>query len=151
MCARMYADKKYVYSGLMTGTMWDVVMRFISEDENNNYSDLKNTKSGNYANTTLNNIKGQYIGDSDQQGSTVQVVNANTINGGNRYGILSTASSDDTRNHNIYDLEGNLWEWTQEACWTTKELKEAYMLRGGCYNNQSSISPAYCRGHRMAY
>lgn len=67
---------------------------------------------------------------------------------------IATGSSDDTRTNNIYDLAGNMWEWTTE----TKIRKynddnKNYtfaVLRGGgfCYNG--SFSPVVFRHGRYS-
>ncbi len=142
MCARMYAEKEYIYSGLMTGTMWDMMMKFIST--NNDYSDLKNTPWGNYSDTTLKNIHGQYIIVNKNNKSTNQAKNGSSENT-NRCGILSTAASDDTRKKNIYDLAGNLWEWTQEACWREDSIG-SYTVRGGSFWDESKGNHVCYRG-----
>lgn len=139
----MYEGNDYVYSGLTTGTMWDMVMKFISTNEANNYSDLKDSTWGNYNNTILNNMHGQYMAVDENTGTTSSLKNASLING-SRFGILSTASTDETRKKNIYDLAGNLWEWTQEACWYP-DYEEHYIIRGGGFDNSSSNWPVcYC-------
>ena len=62
---------------------------------------------------------------------------------------IATGSSDDTRTNNIYDLAGNMWEWTTE----TKIRKNNgnninytfAVLRGGSFIDGGSHSPVVCR------
>ena len=62
---------------------------------------------------------------------------------------IATGSSDDTRTNNIYDLAGNMWEWTTE----TKIRKNNgnntnytfAVLRGGSFFNGGSHNPVVCR------
>lgn len=37
----------------------------------------------------------------------------------NTTGLINTGKYDETKRNNIYDLAGNLWEWTTEASYTT--------------------------------
>ena len=62
---------------------------------------------------------------------------------------IATGSSDDTRTNNIYDLAGNMWEWTTE----TKIRKNNgnntnytfAVLRGGSFNLVGSNGPVVYR------
>lgn len=129
----MYYESENIYSGLITGTMWDVVMKFISESNDGSYSDLKNMTWGNYKDIKYNDLKGRYIG-VDGSGNTANPIVASKMNGLNRSGMLTTASTEGVKKKNIYDLAANMWEWTQEAGWMTNSI-ERYMLRGGGYDN----------------
>ena len=135
MCAKMYEDNKYVYSGLMTGTMWDMVLVFISNKVlSGDYSEVLNTPWENYGSTTLTNLKGQFIQVNGDNSATYTAIKVTETQNKSRYGILTTASTEDTKKNNIYDLAGNLWEWTQEACWAI-DTTERYLLRGGSFQN----------------
>ena len=50
--------------------------------------------------------------------------------------------------NNIYDMAGNVWEWTTENC--TYNDNTWKVARGGAYNNSSSINPAASRGYASA-
>ena len=153
MSKNMYKTE-YVRSGLMTGTMWDVVMKFITTD-NANYSDLKSSDWGNY-NASSSNVK--YTAG---QGRYAEVLNDGstktfTVADNNfHYGIRTTASTEDVKKNNIYDLAGNLWEWTQEMA-TRQEIDYqsilCYNFRGGSFNSTFSAYPAcFCVGIMAGY
>ena len=141
----MYKDNDYVYSGLVTGTMWDMTMKFITKTQD--YSDLKNTTWGNYLNSILTMCEGRYLPVDPNSGSITSVATAASIlNGKARYGILTTASTDETAKNNIYDLAGNLWELTQETCWLDASTAY-YTIRGGVFNATYDLHPVCVRAY----
>lgn len=125
MSKRMY-NTESVNSGLITGTQWDVMINFMSNETNksvtnaldeNKYLDLKsNCTWGNYNNTTLNNCEGRrcIINSSgaviSNWENNVSKTNKNTGN----YTLLTTGATEETKKKNLYDVAGNLWECVQE-------------------------------------
>ena len=63
------------------------------------------------------------------------------------YGIKTTAISENVKKKNLYDIAGNLWEWTQEASYPNNTL-ESYMIRGGSFNHTER--PACYRDYNTA-
>ena len=121
---------EYVRSGLITGTMWDNMIKFIATDKSN-YSDLKSSNWGNYNNNT--NVKytaGRYLEVNISNGSTS---NATVSDNNYHYGIRTTASSEAVKQKNIYDIAGNMWEWTQETAYATGSTNFIYTARGGSF------------------
>lgn len=53
--------------------------------------------------------------------------------------LLTTGASDNNSKKNIYDLAGNIWEWTLEK---TSYTDKPCSLRGGVFYNAGSSSPA---------
>ena len=51
MSNRLYSKNSFVKSGLITGTQWDMIMKFLSNKTD--YSDMKSTSWGNYYNVSL--------------------------------------------------------------------------------------------------
>ena len=119
----MYSNN-FVQSGLVTGTMWDVTLNYFKSQDSS--LDLTNSAWGNYNDTTLVNCKGRYITVNSSNGSTSDIVR--NADGKSHYGIMTTASSESTKKCNIYDMAGNLWEWTEEIAYDLSNGN--YMLRG---------------------
>ena len=54
--------------------------------------------------------------------------------------LLTTGATEEARVNNIYDMAGNLFEWTMEAC--TVGLR---VIRGGDYDSNVNDDPACIR------
>ena len=140
MAQRMY-NNNYVRSGLTTGTMWDVTLNYFKSQDNT--LNLTSTPWGNYNNTPLSNCEGRYISVNSSNGSSSDIIQ--NTDGARHYGIMTTASSEDTKKCNIYDMAGNLWEWTEEIAYYTVP-NNYYMLRGGGFNESYDGFSACYRG-----
>ena len=104
--AESMISNEYVQTGLITGTAWDTVCHWIKSDD-----ELKDSRTyGNYNNSeSPANVSG--------------------------YGTKQVAGySDKWMVKNIYDLAGNVWEWTSEA------FSSFSIYRGGCIYNDGSGS-----------
>ena len=109
----MYTDKSTygVTSTLIYGTQWDAIMAWIDPAYKTSSCD---TSSSYVANSTG---KGNYTGE-----------------------IATCGSSDNYRVKNIYDLAGNVREWTMEAYSANGRVN-----RGGGYSYSGSVPPASAR------
>ncbi len=113
--------------------MWDVTLNyFIAQDSTLN---VTNTAWGNYSNTTLTNCKGRYIA-ANSDGSTSDI--ATNIDGARHYGIMTCGSTEETKKCNIYDMAGNVWEWTEEI--SNDLSNNYYMVRGRKFSRQLQYS-----------
>ena len=128
----------------VTGTMWDVTLNYFKSQDNT--LDLTNTTWGNYNNATLTECKGRYITVNSSNGSTSDITQ--NTDGARHYGIMTTASSEDTKKCNIYDMAGNLWEWTEEIA--NDLSNNYYMLRGGCFRYDYDSYPVCYRAYSNA-
>ena len=148
---KMYKNNDYVISGLTTGTQWDVMLNRIIGTINENKmvitkNDILNsTNWGNYENSSIkytgrkSNIflsSGTWymapFGNYEIDGKT-------TLNARNE---LTTGASKVTEAYHIYDIAGNVWEWTEE----TGEATGYHVMRGGCCINTPSEGSA-CHRH----
>ena len=143
MTEKMY-ELDNVRSGIMTGTMWDVMMKYITTDDAS-YSDLKSTPWGNYTNgvVTYTEGRGRYIPVNSSNGSTT--ANFTKSDNAYHYGIRTTASSEDVKKNNLYDIAGNLWEWTEEQCYVNNTNGVLKNLRGGGFNGSYADTPGCYR------
>ena len=109
-------SNEYVQTGLITGTVWDTVCHWIKSDD-----ELKDSRTyGNYSNSeSPANVSG--------------------------YGTKQVAGySDKWMVKNIYDLAGNVWEWTSEA------NGSRFVNRGGSYYGDGSAGPVSYRYNNSA-
>ncbi len=141
-------------SSLMFGVQWDLVMKFL-ETKGVSQDDLRSdsTSWGNYRNSTFTLNRGKYA--QYNKLSTWYNYNqdlANCVQSSVKQGasdstnsiLLTTGASDETKKMNIYDLAGNVWEWTLEY---TSNTSNPCADRGGNYHNTGSYEPARSRDH----
>ena len=126
-------------SSLMFGIQWDLIMKFL-ESKGVSQSELKVDSSdwGNYNNSLYSiNKKAQY---SMNQG--------NTWNGypytknEDKEIILTTGAVNKNKKLNIFDLAGNLWEFTLEY---SNNPAIPVSFRGGRSYDKGSLTPVYKR------
>ena len=155
-------------SSLIFGIQWDLALKYIEEktvetvEEANKdkvRTDIKrkltskSTTIGNYYNSefTLNRGKFATYNDlsdwksynSEEKPTLVtgsqkqaQSSNSNAI-------LLTTGATEATNLQNIYDIAGNVWEWTREIYATSNPC----VVRGGCYYYDGSNNPAKDRSN----
>ena len=117
--AESMISNEYVQTGLLTGKAWDTTCHWIEDSLSsiNASASLKDSRYyGNYKNS-------------------LSPANENS-------GTKRTAGfSENWKIKNIYDLAGNVWEWTCEASGS------GFFYRGGSSLGNGSLNPVSCRGH----
>ena len=127
-------------SSLMFGVQWDLVLKYL-ETKGTAQADLKtnSTNWGNYYNNSWNitNENSKYAPNGSGWTS-----GAYGKKDSNKSVLLSTGASETFSKQGIYDIAGNVWEWTLE--YTTNSSKPC-AGRGGVYSYYGSVSPAAYR------
>ncbi len=142
MLANSMESGKYT-SSLMFGVQWDLVLKYL-ENKGTSQAELK-TNSESWGNYRYNlwNITNENSKYSKDYGST-WTTGAYGVKASSLGILLSTGSSDTFSKQGIYDIAGNVWEWTLEY---TSDSSRPCALRGGNYYNNGSDYPAAYRYH----
>lgn len=143
--AKVNAESMYntetVRSGLITGTQWDVMINQIADMDSSKLL-INSTTWGNYANSAPKiNIgrlakgfssSGWYLAPFEEiKYSTSEKEEFKLLGTQNKVGWLwTTGASDETRAYNLYDVAGNVWEWTEESI-SSGTYKGNPVMRGG--------------------
>ncbi len=129
-------------SSLMFGVQWDLVLKYL-ENKGTSQADLKtnSTSWGNYSDN-LWNITNENSKYSKDYGSTTWTTGAYGVKASSLSILLSTGSSDTFSKQGIYDIAGNVWEWTLEY---TSYSSIPCATRGGNYVGNGASTPAAYR------
>ena len=129
-------------SSLMFGVQWDLVLEFMHNKGNIADSTLtsNSTTIGNYKDNlwTIKNAKAQYL----SSGKFVQCPNPFKKESDSAI-LLTTGANSSFSVQNIYDIAGNVWEWTLGK---TSFTSSPCANRGGSYYIPGSGFPAAYRG-----
>ena len=130
--AERLSKPKYTNT-LMFGMQWDLVVKYL-EIKGKKQDDGKSW--GNFSDIEIKDINPNAKGSNDK-GKTYKY-DLKRGKPKNTSVVLTTGASEYTKNQNIYDLAGNLWEWTLEY---TGMPKTPCALRGANYiSEQGGVS-----------
>lgn len=151
----MYKDSESVTSSLVDSYAWDTVCNYISEGKSNKSEYLRDSSLyGNYYNGTKTIKNTRYAIHTYNNGWTkASTYGKGDIAQPNRTGRnkieVETGASTDYSTKNIYDLAGNMWEWTTEKGKhkNTSDTATIYAVRrGGSFNDSGNVSGVYRNG-----
>ena len=164
IASKLSTEKSYT-SSLMFGVQWNLVLKHIEVKEGTDATKLATIQSalrsdstgwGNYYNATFEINRGKYAkygaltawyNYNNESGLANCVTYANgkstklSASSNSNSILLTTGASDACKKMNIYDLAGNVSEWTLEY---TAVINSSCALRGGTFaSNGSNIPAAY--------
>ena len=140
-----------VSSSLMFGIQWDLVLRFLSNKGVE--TALLNNNSETWGNYKLEyplkqNTAHGYKGIYENNKITWSEIESEYTHNGTEYIALSTGATERNKKKNIYDLAGNMWEWTLEhATYVYRGTSDPCAIRGGGFIDSGGIGPASYRSN----
>lgn len=128
-------------SSLMFGIQWDLVLKFL-ETKGVSVTDLKADSSswGNYNNIGFDITRGEYSINNGVSFTQVEGTYPKPVSSV----LLTTGTTERNSKMNIYDLAGNVYEWTLEKSHNSYSL---CVGRGGYYNHSGSDRTVYVRSY----
>ena len=152
-------------SSLMFGIQWDLVVAFMSKDATKITSTEILTKDsttiGNYYNSTFDLDRGKYakVGQLGKEWNSFEsefrdIVVTNEITGKMKKAeqstnenaiLLTTGGTEQSKIKNIYDIAGNVWEWTIEYA---QSVDIPCTFRAGSASDVGGYPPAAYRENR---
>ena len=129
-------EKNPVYTNLIWGIQWDETMKWLIDSGEKTYAEVGSYSSswGNY-----NDVSFTYTQTSGLTADGLGTVAGGTATKSSGNTIIPTGSTERNKANNIYDLAGNIWEWTMES-----DASGGRYYRGGVYSNNGSL-PAHYR------
>ena len=153
-------------SSLLFGVQWDLTLKYIedktivnSSDSNAIHSEIKyelisdSSKWGNYCNSEFKINNGKYLickgwnfnekwndyNESENEYVEKQVKKKQSLGNGI---LLTTGASNEISKQNIYELAGNLWEWTLEY---SNDRENPSVSRSGSVDGEGGSIPSNIR------
>ncbi|MCI9063355.1 MAG: hypothetical protein HFJ17_01960, partial [Clostridia bacterium] len=140
-------DYSNVRTSIMFGVQWDAVCVFVEKYDKNNTATTKSNwitnineckKWGNHKDSTFNMKQGSFHSESANTNSVSWNNYSNKTTAGEW--LCTTGASDQNSSLNIYDLGGNLFEWTLERY---NSSNQPCTHRGGSYSNNIPTNARY--------
>ena len=115
-CKKLKGSNKNVQTGMIWGNQYDRTLMWLIESGNKTKEQVIDDSKdwGNYKNVSF-----------EYENSSGSIVKKNANNSTR----IPTGSSEFTKANNIYDLAGNVWDWTAEACGTGSRVLRRRLLQ----------------------
>lgn len=139
-CLTLKGSNDNIKTMMITGSLWDETLEWLVKSGATNSAGTaltyqlvgsNSTTFGNYYNATFN-----YIAQNAEQPVETETKAVNTST------RIPTGSAEYAKTNNIYDMAGNVWEWTTEAYSTNYRVERG----GNCYS-YGSVSPMAYRNY----
>ena len=131
------AGKIGATSTLCYGVQWDATMKFV---EDSTHSTTNSTTWGNYKDNewTIDRTTASYTDITNAATGSWTKITSNKSKTNSESILLTTGASDSFKAKNIFDLAGNVEEWTMEAYNNSSYQSNVRVIRGGgCYDTGS--------------
>ncbi len=128
-------------SSLLFGIQWDLTLKFIEKNGEitKNQITSDSTSWGNYQNSNFTIYKGKYSNDTGKNYTDVNNYYSISHTGTGEYTLLTTGATKRNSKLNIFDLAGNLCEYTLE------NSEQKSVIRGGTYTEAGNSLSAFSR------
>ena len=133
-CLALKGSNNNITTMMITGSLWDETLDWLVSSGTTNSEGTaltyqlvgsNSTTFGNYRNATF-----KYIAkDAEMPTATEPKETSKSV-------LIPTGSAEYTKTNNIYDMAGNVWEWTTEAYSTDNRV-----CRGGYYHGYGNYIP----------
>ena len=136
LCENMYASNEIgATSTLCYGVQWDATMNFVNDST---HSTSNSTSWGNYGDSIILIDRGTAYYSEEDSVNWKKVGTSGKTKDEEEYILLTTGASDNFKAKNIFDLAGNVGEWTMET------FNDTYRCtRGGSYYQTGSRFSAF--------
>ena len=129
MLTQLMNANENVKTSMIFGCLWDETLQWLVDSGNKTYAEMIDSTSwGNYYNSTFEYKTNTSGSTSTKSTSSVE--------------IIPSGSTEYSKANNIYDMAGNVWDWTLEGYGSTY-----HGFRGGFYDGNGSVLPASNRGY----
>lgn len=143
-CLALKGSNNNITTMMITGSLWDETLDWLVSSGATNSEGTaltyqlvgsNSTTFGNYYNATFNYI----AKDAEMPTATETKETSKSV-------LIPTGSAEYTKTNNIYDMAGNVWEWTTEAYSTGSRV-----FRGGYYYYNGNNDPVAYRSNNYPY
>ena len=128
-CKGLKKENINIETGMIWGSQWDRTLMWLVESGDKTKEEIceDSTNWGNYKNATF----------------SYEDVNGNTfVKEAGKNNLIPTGNSEYTKANNIYDMAGNVWEWTMESSTSGRKF------RGGSWVYEGNDRQASCNIYR---